>query len=166
MVASGAMEDYTYCWWDVRPHPGIGTIELRVLDSQTSLKYTTYLTALTRCLVAQVLEAVGPHEPYNTHLTMENKWRAARYGMDAEFYDAKEDKTVPARDLARGLVERLKPHAQDLGCENELEGILEIVDGGTGSQRQREVYRESGDFLDVVAFLIEGTRPALAEEQR
>jgi glutamate---cysteine ligase / carboxylate-amine ligase len=166
MVASGAMEDYTYCWWDVRPHPGIGTIELRVLDSQTNLKYTTYLTALTRCLVAQVLEAVGPHEPYNTHLTMENKWRAARYGMDAEFYDAKEDKTVPARDLARGLVERLKPHAQDLGCENELEGILEIVDGGTGSQRQREVYRESGDFLDVVAFLIEGTRPALAEEQR
>ena len=165
MVASGAMEDYTYCWWDVRPHPGIGTIELRVLDSQTNLKYTTYLTALTRCLVANILEEMGPHEPYNPHLTMENKWRAARHGMDAAFYDAKEDATFPARDLARGLVERLKPHAQDLGCENELEGILEIVDSGTGSQRQREVYEESGDFLDVVAFLIEGTRPALAEDQ-
>jgi glutamate---cysteine ligase / carboxylate-amine ligase len=161
MVAAGAIEDYTYCWWDVRPHPGIGTIELRVLDSQTSLKYTTYLTALTRCLVAQVLEEMGPHEPYNAHLTLENKWRAARYGMDAEFYDAQEDKTVPARDLARGLVESLKPQAQDLGCENELEGILEIVDSGTGSQRQRKVYEKSGDFLDVVAFLIEGTRPAL-----
>src|SRR5919112_1189732 len=160
MVASGAMDDYTYCWWDVRPHPGIGTIELRVLDSQTSLKYTTYLTALTRCLVAQVLEEVGPHEPYNPHLTLENKWRAARYGMDAEFYDAREDKTVPARDLARGLVERLKPHAQDLGCEDDLAGILEIVGSGTGSQHQRQVYEKSGDFLDVVAFLIEGTRPA------
>jgi len=165
MVASGAMEDYTYCWWDVRPHPGIGTIELRVLDSQTSLKYTAYLTALTQCLVAQVLEEVGPHAPYNKHLAMENKWRAAMHGMDAAFYDAKEGLTVPARDLARNLVEELKPFAQDLGCENELEGILEIVASGTGSQRQREVYDESGDFLDVVAFLIEGTRPALAEEQ-
>ena len=165
MVASGAMEDYTFCWWDVRPHPGIGTIELRVLDSQTSLNYTTYLTALTRCLVAQVLEEVGPHEPYNAHLTLENKWRAARHGMDAEFYDAELDITVPARDVARGLVENLKPHAQDLGCENELEGILEIVDSGTGSQHQREVYEKSGDYLDVVAFLIERTRPALAEEQ-
>ncbi|CAN5809231.1 glutamate--cysteine ligase [soil metagenome] len=165
MVASGAMEDYTYCWWDVRPHPKIGTIELRVLDSQTSLKYTTSLTALTQCLVAQALEEVGPHEPYDIHLAMENKWRAAMHGMDAAFYDAKDETTVQARDLARGMVERLKSHAQDLGCENELEGVLEIVDAGTGSQRQREVYDESGDFLDVVAFLIEGTRPALAEEQ-
>jgi len=165
MVDSGAMADYTYCWWDVRPHPKIGTIELRVLDSQTSLKYTVALTALTQCLVAKTLEEVGPQAPYDMHLAMENKWRASRYGMDAAFYNTSEKTTVPARDLARDLVERLKPHAQDLGCENELEGVLEIVEGGTGSQRQREVYEASGDFLDVVAFLIEGTRPALAEEQ-
>jgi carboxylate-amine ligase len=165
MVESGAIEDYTFCWWDVRPHPKIGTIELRVLDSQTSLKNTLALTALTQCLVAQVLEEVGPHEPYNMHLVVENKFRAARYGMDARFYDVREKITVPARNLARNLVERLQPHAQDLGCESELEGVLEIVEGGTGSQRQREIYKESGNFLDVVAFLIEGTRPALAEEQ-
>ncbi len=67
--------------------------------------------------------------------------------------------------MARDLVERLKAHAQDLNCENELEGVLDIVEGGTGSQRQREIYERSGDFLEVVAFLIEGTRPALAEEQ-
>jgi carboxylate-amine ligase len=165
MVESGAMEDYTYCWWDVRPHAKIGTIELRVLDSQTSLKDTVALTALTQCVVAEVLEEVGPHEPYNMHLAVENKFRASRYGMDAEFYDAHDKTTVPARDLARNLVERLRPHAQDLGCESELEGVLEIVESGTGSQRQREVHKESGNFLDVVAFLIEGTRPAFAEEQ-
>jgi carboxylate-amine ligase len=165
MVESGAMEDYTYCWWDVRPHPQIGTIELRVLDSQTGLGDTLALTALTQCLVAEVLGEVGPHEPYDMHLAVENKFRASRYGMEASFYDAHDKATVPAKDLARTLVERLKPHAQDLGCEGELEGILEIVEGGTGSQRQREVYTESGNFLDVVAFLIEGTRPALAEEQ-
>jgi carboxylate-amine ligase len=165
MVESGAMEDYTYCWWDVRPHAKIGTIELRVLDSQTSLKNTTSLTALTQCIVADVLEEVGPHEPYDFHLAMENKWRASRHGMNATFYDAREKASVPAKDMARDLVERLKPYAQDLGCEAELEGILDIVEGGTGSQRQREIYERSGDFLEVVAFLIEGTRPALAEEQ-
>jgi glutamate---cysteine ligase / carboxylate-amine ligase len=165
MVRSGAMDDYTYCWWDVRPHAGFGTIELRILDSQTSLKYTTALTALTQCIVAQALEGSEPRGPYNKDLAEENKWRASRDGMDAAFYNADEDATVPARDVARDLVEKLKPHAQDLNCEGELEGILEIVEGGTGSQRQREVYENSGDFLDVVAFLIEGTRPALAEEQ-
>jgi glutamate---cysteine ligase / carboxylate-amine ligase len=165
MVESGAIEDYTFCWWDVRPHPQIGTIELRVLDSQTSLRDTVALTALTQCLVAEVLQEVGPHEPYDMHLAVENKFRASRYGMEASFYDAHDKTTVPAKDLARTFVERLKPHAQDLGCESELEGVLEIVEGGTGSQRQREVYTESGNFLDVVAFLIEGTRPALAEEQ-
>jgi len=165
MVRSGAMEDYTYCWWDVRPHPNIGTIELRILDPQTNLKYATALTALTQCVVAHALEESEPRGPYNKDLAEENKWRASRHGMDAAFYDAVGDTTVPARDIARDLVERLTPHAQDLGCENELEGILEIVEGGTGSQRQREVYENSGDFLDVVAFLIEGTRPALAEEQ-
>ena len=85
--------------------------------------------------------------------------------MDAVFYNAEKDTSVPARDAARNLVEELRSHAQDLDCEGELEGILEIVEGGTGSQRQRQVYEESGDFLDVVAYLIEGTRPALAEEQ-
>jgi carboxylate-amine ligase len=165
MVRSGAMDDYTYCWWDVRPHPNIGTIELRILDSQTNLKYTTALTALTQCVVARALEEPEPKGPYNRDLAEENRWRASRHGMDAAFYDAAADTTVPAREIARDLVERLTPHAQDLGCEAELEGVLEIVEGGTGSQRQREVYANSGDFLDVVAFLIEGTRPALAEEQ-
>src|SRR3712207_8306288 len=69
--------------------------------------------------------------------------------MDAIFYDADEKISVPARDLPRSLVERLRPLSQDLGCENELLRVLEIVEGGTGSQRQRQVYEESGDFLDV-----------------
>jgi glutamate---cysteine ligase / carboxylate-amine ligase len=164
MVRAGAMEDYTFCWWDVRPHPKIGTIELRVLDTQTDVRFASALTALTQCLVAHVLEERSS-EPYDRELTTENRMRASRYGMDAAFYDARAEATVPARETARDLVERLRPHAQDLGCESELSGVLEIVERGTGSQRQREVYEKSGDFLDVVAFLIEGTRPALAEEQ-
>ncbi len=164
MVDAGAMDDYTFCWWDVRPHSQIGTIELRILDTQTSLRNAISLTALTQCIVARALQE-GGSEPYDRELAVENKMRASRHGMDAAFYDAAQRANVPARDAARTLVGELRGHAQDLACETELEGVLDIVEGGTGSQRQREVYEKSGDFLDVVAFLIEGTRPALAEEQ-
>ena len=164
MVDAGAMDDYTFCWWDVRPHPQIGTIELRILDSQTGIGAAIALTALTQCLVHRMLETKTTNEPYNRLLAEENRWRASRHGMDAVFYNAATGNSVPARDAARNLVEELRPHAQDLGCEDELEGILDIVNGGTGSRRQRDIYEESGEFLDVVAYLIEDTRPALAEE--
>ncbi len=164
LVSAGAMDDYTFCWWDVRPHPKIGTIELRILDSQTTLSAAVALTALTQCLVHRMLEDGASGEPYNQTVAEENRWRASRHGMDAAFYNAEDRTTTPAREAARELVEELRPHAQDLGCEDELEGVTEIIEGGTGSQRQRQIYEESGDFLDVVAYLIEGTRPALAEE--
>lgn len=164
MVDSGAMDDYTFCWWDVRPHARIGTIELRILDSQTSLDHAIALTALTQCLVMSSLSK-PPKGPYHRELAMENKWRASRHGLDAAFYDMEEQANVPARDVTRALVEELRPVSQDLRCEDELLNVLEIVEGGTDSQHQRRVYEESGDFLDVVAHLIEGTRPAVAEEQ-
>ncbi len=162
MVDSGAMDDYTFCWWDVRPHARIGTIELRILDSQTSLNNAVALTALTQCLVASSLSS-PPKGPYHRELAIENKWRASRLGLDAAFYDMEKRINIPARDLTRALVEELRPVSQDLRCEAELLNVLEIVEGGTGSQHQRRVYEESGDFLDVVAYLIEGTRPAMAE---
>ena len=162
MVDSGAMDDYTFCWWDVRPHAKIGTIELRILDSQTSLSHAVALTALTQCLVVQALSD-APKGPYHRELAMENKYRASRHGLDASFYNLERRTNVPAREVARALVENLRPVSQDLRCEAELLNVLEIVEGGTGSQHQRRVYEESGDFLDVVAYLIEGTRPAVAE---
>lgn len=162
MVEAGAIDDYTFCWWDVRPHPKIGTIELRVLDAQTSLAATSALSALTQCIVARSLEERVPFVPYARELAQENKWRAARYGLEANFFDATRRENIPARETARSLVDELRPVSQDLGCENELLDVLEIVEGGTGSQLQRQVYERSGDLLDVVAYLIEGTRPAVA----
>lgn len=162
MITAGAMEDYTFCWWDVRPHSNIGTIELRALDSQTSLRYNTALAALTQCLVAKFLSE-NPRGPYNRELTIENKLRASRYGLNAVFYDVEGGISVSAKEAARTLVDELRPISQGLGCENELLGILQIVENGTGSQHQRRVYEKSGDLLEVVAFLIENTRQATLE---
>src|SRR5918999_3535947 len=83
MVEAGAMDDYTFCWWDVRPHSRIGTIELRILDSQTNLRSVASLSALTQCIVARSLEEEAPQGPYDRELAIENKMRAARHGMDA-----------------------------------------------------------------------------------
>jgi carboxylate-amine ligase len=163
MVSAGAMDDYTFCWWDVRPHPNIGTIELRVLDSQASLASAVALAALTQCLVVEILSR-NARGPYDRELTSENKWRAARYGLNAALYNAEKGINVPVKELARVLVAELRPVSQDLGCENELIDVLEIVENGTGSQYQRRVFAKSGDLLDVVAFLIESTRPAMATE--
>ncbi|MDQ3737325.1 MAG: glutamate--cysteine ligase [Actinomycetota bacterium] len=162
MVEAGAMDDYTFCWWDVRPHSEIGTIELRILDSQTSLRSVVALTALTQCLVVKALSE-NARGPYYRELAAENKFRASRHGLDATFYDAREKRSVPAREAVRTLVDELRPVSQDLSCEDELSEVLEIVGSGTGSLYQRRAYEESGDFLDVVAFLIEGTHPTMAK---
>ena len=155
LVASGSIPDYTWCWWDARPHQKFGTVELRSPDVQTDASYTAALAALVQCLVVNADEYV----PENPLFIAENKWRAVRYGMDAGFYDFVAGGEVQARSMARGLVEELRPVAQELGCEEELCGVLEIVELGTGAELQRAALNRSGSLEGVVDYLIEGTAP-------
>jgi glutamate---cysteine ligase / carboxylate-amine ligase len=89
----------------------------------------------------------------------ENKWRAVRYGMDADFYDFVADKGVQARSMARSLVEELRPIAEDLGCQEELLGVLEIAELGTGAELQRAALDRRGSLEGVVDYLIQNTAP-------
>ncbi len=157
LVASGSIPDYSWCWWDARPHQKFGTVELRAPDVQTDASYTVALAALVQCLVA----SAGINEPPPEHplFNAENKWRAVRHGMDADFYDFAAGMVVPARSMARGLVEELRPVARDLGCEEELGGVLEIVELGTGAELQRAAHKRSGSLKGVMDYLIEGTVP-------
>lgn len=165
MVEAGAIDDYTFCWWDIRPHPNLGTVELRIFDVQTEPNMAVALIALSRCLVAHVIEQPASRKPYNRELAQENKLRAARYGMDAIFYEGESRASVPAREQARRLVEELRPISRNLGCEEELAEVLEHVEGSTGSRRQQSIYERNGDFMGVISHLVEATRPALAEER-
>ena len=155
LVAAGSIPDYTWCWWDVRPHSRFGTVEVRALDAQTEPWRTASLTALVQCIV--VAGVVGGHDPEDPLLIAENKWRATRYGLDAAFHDFTDGRTTKAREVARSLVEELHPISQDLGCEQELGGVREIVDRGPGAERQRAVLRKSGTFESVVEDLVRGT---------
>lgn len=155
LIASGSLPDYTWCWWDARPHSKLGTVELRCLDAQTDRDRTIALAALTQCLVRDAVE--GVNEPEDPLLTNENKWRAARYGLEATFYDFARGREVGARDEARELVERLRPVSQDLRCEAELEGVLEIVAAGNGAEAQRALLRRRGSLEGVVDGLADAT---------
>ncbi|TCJ20272.1 glutamate--cysteine ligase [Rubrobacter taiwanensis] len=154
LTEAGSVPDYTWCWWDVRPHPRLGTVELRAPDAQTELDRTVSLAALARCIVATAGEHPPPESPV---LLQENKWRATRHGLDARFYDFTAGRSIAAREAVRELVRRLRPVAQDLGCEEELAGVLEIVRDGSGSERQRAVLKKRGSLEAVVEYLISAT---------
>src|SRR5918992_862200 len=157
LVASGSIPDYSWCWWDVRPHQKFGTVELRAPDVQTDASYTVALAALVQCLVARA--GMEERPPEDVVYNAENKWRAVRYGMDADFYDFVAGRVIPARSMARGLVEELRPVARDLGCEEELGGLLEIVELGTGAELQRAAHKRSGSLEGMMDYLIAGTAP-------
>ncbi len=155
LVAMGNIPDFSWFWWDVRPHPRHGTVELRVPDAQAQPRYVIALAALTQCLVATA-EACDPQD---ARFVSENKWRAIRRGLDARFYDFDRGGEKGARQTARDLVTRLRPVAQDLGCEAELDGVSEILRRGTGADLQRVVYKRRGGLEDVVEYLLGATAP-------
>jgi carboxylate-amine ligase len=155
LVAMGNIPDYSWFWWDVRPHPRHGTVELRVPDAQAEPDYVIALTALIQCLVASAED----YAPEDARYTSENKWRAIRRGLDACFYDFDTGEEKGARQTARELVARLRPVAQDLGCEAELDGVSEILRRGTGADLQRAAYEKRGSLEDVVEYLLGATTP-------
>ena len=90
----------------------------------------------------------------------ENKWLAARHGMDGELVDLPSRDRVPAKELAQRLYDRLREHAQDLGSAAELEAIEDILENGNGAARQRVVYEANHDYQEVIQEIVEATRPA------
>jgi glutamate---cysteine ligase / carboxylate-amine ligase len=146
----------------VRPHPRFGTIELRVMDVQSRLEDTVALAAYVQCLVKQILDEIRVGNPpiaYNRMLLSENKWLAARYGLEAPLMDLRAGKRikVPARTLARRRIKELKPIARDLGCTHQLARVEWILDNGTGSMRQLQVWNANHDIREVAEEVADAT---------
>ncbi len=160
MVDAGVMSDETYLWYDVRPHPRFGTVEIRAMDAQTHVEHTLALTALIQAMVkelAEHYEAGKQLGSYPYEMLDENKWLAARHGLEGELVDLPERKMVPAKELGRRLYDRLREHAQDLGGGDELEGILDLLEKGTGATRQRVVYEANHDWAELLKEIVAAT---------
>ena len=157
MVRSGAIEDYTFMWWDVRPHPKLGTVETRICDQQTSLEATLALAALTVSLARRLSVLYDAEEPlveYPSELIDDNKIRAAIRGMEGELVDFRAGHHVPARELAKRLLEELAGDALALDCAPHLEVVWEILREGTGARRQLAAWERRHQLADVVRSLV------------
>jgi glutamate---cysteine ligase / carboxylate-amine ligase len=159
---TGCIADYTHIWWDIRLHPRLGTIEIRICDAVTQLDDVIALTALCQALVKYYSERFDAGEEipsYHRILTTENKWLAARYGIEAPVMDLLTGRRnrVPVAQLVRRTVKLVQPHAEDLGSERELTGIEDILRRGNGADRQLRVFNANRDIVEVVREIAELT---------
>jgi carboxylate-amine ligase len=160
MVESGVIEDYTFLWYDVRPHPNFGTVEVRAMDAQTRVEHTLAIAALIQAMVKELAEHFDSGKQlsdYPYEMLDENKWLAARHGLEGEMVDLPERRMVSAKELGRRLYDRLREHAQDLGSARELEGIEDILHHGNGAHRQRVVYEANHDYEEVIREIVDAT---------
>jgi carboxylate-amine ligase len=160
MIEAGVIENYTYLWYDVRPHPMLGTVEIRVMDSQTHVEHTLGLSALVQGLVhelAEHYEAGRPLSDYPTEMLDENKWLAARHGLDGELVDLPSSDKVGTRALARRLLDRVRDRCQDLGSADDLLAVEDLLARGNGAARQVVVYEANHDLREVTREIVVAT---------
>src|SRR5215203_6997085 len=160
MVDSRVIEDYTYLWYDVRPHPNFGTVEIRAMDAQTRVDHTLALAALIQAMVkelAEHFEAGKELALYPYEMLDENKWLASRHGLEGELVDLPKRTTVTAKALAHRLLDRLREHAQDLGSAGALDAIDDILANGNGAHRQRLVYEANHDYGELLRDIVGAT---------
>lgn len=160
MIRAKVIEDYTYLWHDVRPHPRFGTVEIRVMDSQTHIEHTLGLAALTQALVRELCEHYDSGQQlskYPFEMLDENKWLAARHGLEGEIVDLPHSERIPMRTLARRLIDRMRDHCRDLGSLGELEAVDDLLERGNGASRQVVVYEANHDLREVMAEIVAAT---------
>jgi carboxylate-amine ligase len=162
---TGCIADYTHIWWDVRLHPRLGTIEIRICDAVTRVEDAVALTAYCQALVKHLCDRFDTGEEipsYHRILTTENKWLAARYGLEAPIMDLATGRRnrVAVAQLVRRTLREIEPHARDLGSDRELDGIREILARGNGSDRQLRVFNANRDIVEVAREIASATEVA------
>jgi carboxylate-amine ligase len=158
LISAGALSTIREVWWDIRPHPDFGTIELRMCDGLPTMREVSALAALSQSLVTWLDERAGAGEeltPPSDWVLRQNKWRAARYGVEAELIVDEEGTTRPLTEIMSDLVTALMPTASRLGCADELAGVAQILEEGPSYLRQRRLMAAGGDLRGVVGQLVD-----------
>ncbi|MCY7325815.1 MAG: glutamate--cysteine ligase, partial [Microbacteriaceae bacterium] len=165
MLHVGVIDHYNELRWDIRPSARWGTLEMRVSDGLATTLEVGAIAALTQCLVEKLSTALDRGEEIATMpawFVRENKWRAARYGLDAIVIEDAAGNERPVKEDLRDMVVRLEPIAARLGCLEELANIAVILENGASYQRQLRVAEEAGGSLKaVVASLVKELRDGL-----
>ena len=148
-------------WWDLRPQPTFGTLEFRICDVPTAPCASIAIAALAQAIIVKLYrlrERNLGFRRYHRALIEENKWRAARWGIDGKLIDFGQCREVPMRQLGLELLEFIDDVVDDLGSRREIDYVRTILTGGTSAEKQLRVYRETGDLRAVVQSIVDETR--------
>jgi carboxylate-amine ligase len=164
LIASGALEDHTFLWWDVRLQPRWGTVEIRIMDAQVSPEQVAALVALVQSLVRlEVLEGYASSRVLHAQEVLEeNRFLAARDGVAAQLIDPDRGTCVPVAEIAGDVVDACMPHAADLGCADELANVRRLVERPSAA-RQRDLAGEADDHERLVGALADAFCPGLRD---
>src|SRR5271170_2880729 len=157
LLRAGTIRSIKEVWWDIRPHPDFGTVEIRMFDGVPTLREVGMVAALSQCLVQQFDTQLDRGYRLPTPaawVVSDNKWRATRYGLDATVITDGSGATAPLRDELFELIRELEPVADRLGCAQELDVISEVLDHGASYERQRALVAGGGGLEDVVDALV------------
>ncbi|PWK18858.1 carboxylate-amine ligase [Arcicella aurantiaca] len=164
LIKTNCIDNGKKIWWDIRLHPYFETIEFRICDIPMRIDETICLAALMQALVAKIHKLMKQNlnfRPYRRVLINENKWRAARYGIQGKLIDFGKQQEVPYRDLCGELLDFVDDVLDELGSRKEVEYIKEILDHGTGADRQLSVFEQTGDLKKVVDYIVEETKQGI-----
>lgn len=169
LVELHCIDDAKKIWWDLRPHPTFGTLEFRICDVPTAPRASIAIAAIAQAIIVKLWRLRSQNlgfRRYRRALIEENKWRAARWGLDGKLIDFGRRLEVPMRELAMELLEFIDDVLDDLGSRRELEYVKKILAEGTSADRQLQVYRETGDLRAVVRSIVDETRESVEQTAR
>ena len=165
LVKTNCIDNGKKIWWDIRLHPYFDTIEFRICDIPMRIDETICIAALIQALVAKMHKLMKQNlifRPYRKVLINENKWRAARYGIQGKLIDFGKQEEVPYRELCGELLDFVDDVLDELGSRHEVEYIKQILDHGTGADRQLAVFEQTGgDLKAVVDYIVEETKAGI-----
>ena len=169
LVRLNCIDNGKKIWWDVRPHPTFGTLEFRMCDCTTKVEEACAIAALTQAIIVKLHRLYTSNQSwriYRRALIEENKWRAARYGIEGKLIDFGKEAEVPMKTLIPELMELVDDVVDDLGSRSAINYVNTILSEGTSAERQLRVYQQTGDLKAVVRHVVAETRAGSAESKQ
>jgi carboxylate-amine ligase len=159
------MDNAKKVWWDIRLHPFFNTIEFRICDIPMRIEETISLAAIMQAIIAKLYKLILDNlsfRVYSRALINENKWRAARYGLDGKLIDFGKEEEIETKVLIHELVDFVDDVVDGLGSRKEVENLFNMIKDGTGADRQLAIFEKTGDLKDVVDYIVTETNIGLA----
>ncbi|NER10069.1 carboxylate-amine ligase [Muriicola jejuensis] len=164
LVKTNCIDNGKKIWWDIRLHPFYPTVEFRVCDMVMTVDEVTCIAALMQCIIAKLHKLHQKNQSFRSYrrvLINENKWRAARWGIEAKLIDFGKEEEVPFKTLINELLDFVEDVVDELGCRTEVNYVYQMLEQGSGADRQLKVFNETNDLKEVVKYIVEETGKGL-----